>query len=289
MRALVAWFAVCCGSGLTQDFTDYKIEIVASSNIYGEGPVWSPEGYLIYSDSPNNRLMKWIPGQPPMVFREKSNGAMGNALDSQGRLYSCETHARRISRTDKKDRVEVIAEKWQGKRLNAPNDIVIRRDGHAYFTDPAFGKQQDTRELDFYGVFHISPKGELEVLDKRRTRPNGIALSPNGKVLYVTDSDRHEVIGYDLDRAGAASNARTVISQIEGIPDGIKTDEKGSLYVAARYVFVYTPEGKKLGNYQFAETPSNLAFGEGDLESLFVTARKSVYRVRLNVKGSVQY
>jgi sugar lactone lactonase YvrE len=289
MRALVAWFAVCCGSGLTQDFTDYKIEIVASSNIYGEGPVWSPEGYLIYSDSPNNRLMKWIPGQPPMVFREKSNGAMGNALDSQGRLYSCETHARRISRTDKKDRVEVIAEKWQGKRLNAPNDIVIRRDGHAYFTDPAFGKQQDTRELDFYGVFHVSPKGELDVLDKRQTRPNGIALAPNGKVLYVTDSDRHEVIAYDLDRAGAASNARTVISQIEGIPDGIKTDEKGNLYVAARYVFVYTPEGKELGNYRFAETPSNLAFGEGDLESLFVTARKSVYRLRLNVKGSVQY
>jgi gluconolactonase len=214
---------------------------------------------------------------------------MGNAFDSQGRLYSCETHSRRVTRTDKKDQIAVIADKWQGKRLNAPNDIVIRKDGHAYFTDPAFGNQQDTRELDFYGVFHISPKGELDVIDKRQSRPNGVALSPNGKVLYVTDSDRHEVIAYDLDRAGAASNGRTVISQIDGVPDGIKTDEKGNMYVAARYVFVYSPEGKPLGSVQLPETPSNLAFGEADLESLFVTARKFVYRVRLNVKGSVQY
>lgn len=287
MRALIPWFAVCWWA-FPQDLSDYKIETVSARNIYTEGPAWSPEGYLVYSDAPNDRTMKWIPGQAPIVLREKANGAMGLAFDSLGRLYACETHARRITRTDKKERVEVIAERWQGKRLNAPNDIVIRKDGNVYFTDPAFGKQQDTRELDFYGVFHLAPKGELEVLDKRHTRPNGIALSPNGKVLYITDSDLHAVIAYDLDRAGAASNERTVISQIEGIPDGIKTDEKGNLYVAARNVFVYTPEGKPLGFVQFAETPSNLAFGEGDLESLFVTARKSVYRVRLNVKGSVQ-
>ena len=288
MRVLLACFAFGCCS-LSQDFSGYKVETLAGKNIYSEGPAWSTDGYLIYSDAPNDNLMKWIPGQPPSVFRENSNGTLGNAFDSQGRLYSCETHARRVTRTDKKDRVEVIADKWQGKRLNAPNDIVIRKDGHAYFTDPAFGNQQDTRELDFYGVFHISPKGELDVLDKRQSRPNGIALSPNGKVLYVTDSDRHEVIAYELDRTGVASSGRAVISQIEGVPDGIKTDEKGNLYVAARYIFVYTPEGKQLGIVHLPETPSNLAFGEADLESLFVTARKFVYRVRLNVKGSSQY
>ena len=193
-------------------------------------------------------------------FSREFQRTLGNAFDSQGRLYSCETHARRVTRTDKKDRVEVIADKWQGKRLNAPNDIVIRKDGHAYFTDPAFGNQQDTRELDFYGVFHISPKGELDVLDKRQSRPNGIALSPSGKVLYVTDSDRHEVIAYDLDRTGLASNGHTVISQIEGVPDGIKTDEKGNLYVAARYIFVYTPEGKQLGSVRLPETPVESCF-----------------------------
>jgi len=291
-------FSLCCklflsllfsGCVLSQDFKDYKVETVSGNNIYTEGPAWSTEGYLIYSDAPNDRLMKWVPGQPPIVLRDKAGGAMGNAFDAQGRLYSCETHARRVTRTDKKDRLEVLADKWQGKRLNAPNDVVVRKDGHAYFTDPAFGKQQDTRELDFYGVFHVTPKGELDLVSKSQTRPNGVALSPNGKVLYVTDSDRHAVIAYDLDKAGAASGERTVISQIEGIPDGIKTDEKGNLYVAARAVFVYTPEGKPLGQVQLAETPSNLTFGEGDLESLFVTARRFLYRVRLNVKGSVQY
>ncbi len=272
-----------------QDFHDYKVDTLAADNIYAEGPAWSPEGYLIYSDAPNDRLMKWVPGQPPVVLRDKSNGAMGNAFDAQGRFYTCETHARRVTRTDKKNRVEVIAEKWQGKRLNAPNDIVVRKDGQVYFTDPAFGKQQDTRELDFYGVFHVTPKGELELIGKSKTRPNGIALSPNGKVLYVTDSDRRAVIAYDLDKSGAASGERTFISQIEGIPDGIKTDEKGNLYIAAHGVLVYTPEGKRFGSVQLAETPSNLAFGDGDLESLFVTARKCVYRVRLDVKGSVQF
>jgi len=288
MRVILCFIAVCF-CALSQDFSGYKVETLAGKNIYSEGPAWSTDGYLIYSDAPNDSLMKWTPGQPPSVFREKSNGALGNAFDSQGRLYSCETHARRVTRTDKKDRVEVIADRWEGKRLNAPNDIVIRKDGHAYFTDPAFGNQQDTRELDFYGIFHISPKGELDVLDKRHTRPNGIALSPNGKALYVTDSDRHEVIAYDLDRTGAASTGRAVISQIEGVPDGIKTDEKGNLYVAARYIFVYTPEGKQLGTLRLPETPSNLAFGEADLETLFITARNFVYRVRLNVKGSLQY
>ena len=288
MRAFLVSLAVL-GCVLSQDFTDYKIETISANSIYTEGPAWSPEGFLIYSDAPNNKLMKWVPGQAPFVLREKANGAMGNTFDPQGRLVSCETHSRRVVRTDKKDRVEVIAEKWQGKRLNAPNDVVVRRDGHMYFTDPAFGKQQDTRELDFYGVFHVTPKGELEMVAKRQTRPNGLAFSPNGKVLYVTDSDRHAVIAYELDRAGAATGERTVISQIEGIPDGIKTDEKGNLYVAARMVFVYSPEGKPLGQFQTPETPSNLAFGEGDLESLFITARKAVYRIRLNVKGSVQY
>jgi len=285
---VLAWLAIswCV---LAQDFTGYKVDTLSANSIYAEGPAWSPDGYLIYSDAPNNRLMKWVPGQTVSVFREKANGTTGNTFDAQGRFYSCETHARRVTRIDKKDRVEVIAERWQGKRLNAPNDIVVRRDGQVYFTDPAFGKQQDTRELDFFGVFHVTPKGELELVSKRQTRPNGIALSPNGKVLYVTDSDQHAVIAFDLDKAGAATGERQIVSQIEGIPDGIRTDEKGNLYVAARSIFVFTPDGKRMGQVDLAETPSNLTFGEGDLESLFVTARKSVYRVRLSVKGSVQY
>jgi gluconolactonase len=223
------------------------------------------------------------------VYRSNSNGANGNTFDAQGRLYSCESHLRRVTRTDKKGKIEVLAERYQGKRLNAPNDIVVRKDGEIYFTDPAFGSQQDSQELDFFGVYHISRRGEVEVIAKPKGRPNGIALSPTGRVLYVTNSDERNVRAYDIDRNGAASNERILVSNIAGVPDGMRVDEKGNLYVAAAKLEVYSPEGKQLGSVPLNETPSNCAFGDADMESLYVTARTSVYRVRLNVKGSVQY
>ena len=272
-----------------QDFSDLKIERVAAGYFFADGPAWSPEGYLIFSDIPKSKMLKWIPGDPPAVLRENSNGAAGNAFDAQGRLYTCETHARRVIRTDKKGRVEVLVERWQGKRLNAPNDIIVRKDGEIYFTDPAFGIQQESRELDFYGVYHLPRKGELEVIAKPRGRPNGIALAPNGRTLYVTNSDERNVRAYDLDKNGAASNERILISKIDGVPDGLRVDEKGNLYVAAKRVYAYSPEGKAIGDILLAETPSNCTFGDADLESLYITARTSLYRVRLNVKGSVQY
>jgi gluconolactonase len=183
----------------------------------------------------------------------------------------------------------VLASRFEGKRLNAPNDIVVRRDGHVYFTDPAFGNQEDSRELDFYGIFHITPKGDLELTAKWKTRPNGITLAPNGRILYVADSDARCVRALDLDRAGAASNERVVIDKIPGVPDGIRTDEKGNIYVAGKNVYVYSPQAKLLGDIALAETPSNVAFGDADLESLFITARTAVYRVRIGVKGALQY
>jgi len=272
-----------------QDFTDIHLDRVATGFVFAEGPVWSREGYLIFSDTPSNRILQFTFGTPASPYREKSNGASGNALDTQGRLYTCETHSRRVTRTDKKGKIEVLAERWQGKRLNAPNDIVVRKDGEIYFTDPAFGNQQDSRDLDFYGVFHLSRHGEMEVVAKPKGRPNGIALAPSGRILYVTNSDDRNVRAYDLDKNGAASNERVVVPRIEGIPDGIRVDENGNLYVAAAKLEVYSPEGKPLGEVHLVETPSNCAFGDGDLETLYITARTSIYRVRLKVKGSVQY
>ena len=280
---------LCCLPAFGQDFTDLKVERVAAGYFFADGPAWSQDGYLIFSDIPKGKVLKWTPGEPPAVLRENANGAAGHAFDAQGRLYTCESHARRVIRTDKKGRVDVLAERWQGKRLNAPNDIVVRKDGEIYFTDPAFGNQQDSRELDFYGVFHLPRKGELEVIAKPRGRPNGIALAPGGRILYVTNSDERNVRAYDLDKSGAVSNERILISKIEGIPDGIRADEKGNLYVAAKRIYVFTPEGKPIGDILLSETPSNCTFGDADLESLYITARTSVYRVRLNVKGSVQY
>jgi gluconolactonase len=263
-----------------QDFSEVKVEKVAHGYRFTEGPVWSRDGYLIFSDVSANKIMKHTPAGTE-VYREASNGAAGNAFDTQGRLYTCETHARRVTRSDKKGRIEVLADKWDGKRLNAPNDIVVSKPGHVYFTDPAFGNQQDTRELDFYGVYHITPKGQLTVIAKPAGRPNGIALSPNGRILYVANSDERNIRAYDVDRDGEVSSERVAISKIDGIPDGIRTDEKGNLYVAAKGVAVYTPEGKLLATIPVAETPSNCAFGDADSQTLYITARTSVYRVRL--------
>ena len=272
-----------------QDFSGIRVEKAAHGFRFTEGPVWSREGYLLFSDVPGNKIMKHVPGEDAAVFRESSNRANGNTFDSQGRLYTCESEGRRVTRTDKKGRVEVLADQWEGKRLNAPNDIVVAKGGHVYFTDPAFGSQEDTRELDFYGVYHITPKGRLSLIAKPAGRPNGIALSPNGRILYVANSDEHNIRAYDVARDGEVSGERVAISGIEGVPDGIRTDEKGNLYVAAKGIAVYSSEGKLLATIPLAETPSNCAFGDPDFQTLYITARTSVYRVRLDVKGAVQY
>ena len=276
---------------VAEDFPDFHVERVASNLKFTEGPVWSRDGYLLFSDIPADLILKLVPGAgAPAIFRDNSGGANGNVFDEKGRLYTCEEHARRVTRTDKKGIVEVLAERFEGKRLNSPNDIVVSRSGHVYFTDPAFGKAQETRELDFYGVYHLTPKGELKVIAKPKGRPNGIALSPSGRILYVTNSDERNVRAYDVEHNGEVSNERVIVSGIEGIPDGIRVDEKGNLYVAAKDVIVYSPEGKQIATIPVAENASNCAFGDADMQTLYITARTSVFRVRLEgVKGSVQY
>src|SRR2546422_651156 len=266
--------AICgLGSALAtaQEEEDLKVERVAGGFRFTEGPAWSREGYLLFSDVPNDVILKYVPGEKPTVFRENSNGANGNAFDAQGRFYSCESRTRRVVRVDKKGNIEVLAEKWEGKRLNAPNDIVVRKDGQIYFTDPAFGDQADTRELDFYGVYHINPKGVMNLIAKSAGRPNGIAFSPNGRILYVANSDDRNVRAYDVDHNGAVSNERVVVSNIDGVPDGIRLDEKGNLYVTAKGASVYTSAGKLLHTIELSETPANCAFRDPDLQTFYIT------------------
>ena len=288
MKCLVAGLFLI--SAFAQDFSHVSVEKVAGGLQFTEGPVWSREGYLLFSDVPANKILKIGPGdKAPLVFREDSGYANGNTFDSQGRLYSCESRTRRVTRMDKKGKVEVLAERWEGKRFNAPNDIVVRKDGNVYFTDPAFGNQADTREMDFYGVYHISSKGQLGLVARPKGRPNGITFSPNGRILYVANSDDHTVVAYDVDHNGETSNERVLISAVDGVPDGIRTDEKGNIYVAAKGISIYHPDGKLLATIPMPETPANCAFGDADFQTLYITARTSVYRVRLEVKGSVQY
>jgi sugar lactone lactonase YvrE len=285
--------AVLAAAAAAQDFTHMEVQRVVKDLHFAEGPVWSYEGFLLFSDSVVDKLRKLTPGAGDAEFAQRAGGAMGNAYDAEGRLYTCEFRQRRLTRTWKNGKVDVLAARFDGKRLNAPNDVVVRRDGHVYFTDPAFGAQADARELDFYGVFHITPKGELEALARWKTRPNGIALSPNGKTLYVSDSDARSVRAYDLDGKGVASKQRVVVEKIPGVPGGLRTDENGNLYVAAKAVYVYAPSNngpaKLLGEVPVGEPPSNLAFGDPDLETLYITARTSIYRVRLGVKGALPY
>jgi gluconolactonase len=208
-------------------------------------------------------------------------------MDRQGRLYTCEYRSRRLTRTDRAGKIEVLAERFEGKRFNAPNDIVVRRDGHLYFSDPLF-TPLDHRDLDFYGVYHMTPKGQLEAIARLQTRPNGVTLSPDGKILYVANTDEKNIRGYDLDGRGRASHERIVVPGLPAGPDGIRTDVKGNLYIAARGVLVYSSQGKLLGKIEPAVSPRNLAFGGDDLRTLYMIGNE-LFRVRLDVAGSVQY
>jgi gluconolactonase len=283
--ALLILASVACA----QDLTDIRVEKIAAGQKFAEGPVWSLEGFLLFSDTVTDRIQKFVPGKGVSDFATRAGGVSGNAYDEQGRLYSCEFRERRVTRMAKNGKIDVLAARFEGKRLNAPDDIVVRRDGMVFFTDPAFGNQQDTRELDFYGVYRITPKGELDAIARWKTRPDGIALAPNGRVLYVTDPDARAIRAYDLDKQGAASNERILISKIAMVPGGLRTDEKGNLYVATKGVSIYSPTGQFLQDITLAEHASNLAWGDADFQTLFVTARTSVYRIRLPVKGSLPY
>lgn len=278
---------------LTREPPNYESEKVAANLQFADGLVWSRSGFLAVADVRQRKIFRLDSDPHPKVLRDNDGGASGLAYDLQGRLYICESETRRVTRLDARSdqsaRLETLAEDWQGRKFNAPNDIVVRRDGHVFFTDPAFGSANDRRDLDYYGIWHISPKGELDAAAKWKTRPNGIALSADGKLLFVCDSDRHAVVAFDLDRAGTAANQRDVIRNVAGVPGGIRTDVDGRFYVAAKGVAVYSPEGKLQRTLLESENAANCAFGEGDLESLFIAARGSIYRVKLGVKGALQY
>ena len=280
MRRLLPAAVALSFALFAQTFTDLKFERLAQGYRFTEGPAWCKDGYLIFSDTPSDRLLKWVPGSKVEVFRADAHGPAGNAFDAQGRLYTCETRTRRVTRTDKTGNIEVLAERWEGKRLNAPTGIAVAKNGSVYFSDPAFGEQSDHRELDFYGVYHIPPKGPMSLVARFTTRPHGVALSPNGRTLYVADADAKNIRAFDLDKNGEASNDRVLVARIEGIPTGIAVDDKGNLYVPANGICVYSPDGKRLHMIEMHEHVAACSFGEPDLKTLFVATRGLVIRAR---------
>jgi gluconolactonase len=269
-----------------QDFSKITIEIIGQNFSFTEGPAWSKDGSLFFSDIVADKIWKWNRNGEAVSFRQPANGASGNAFDSEGRLYSCETHARRVTRTNLKDgRIDVIADQFDGKKLNAPCDLAISKNDHVYFSDPAFGSQEDHRELDFYGVYHVPPKGPAKLVAKSKGRPHGVALSPNGRVLYVTNADEHNVRAYDLDHNGDASGERVLVDKIAGVPGGLKVSEKGELYVTTtKSIELYTPEGKSIHTIPLNARPSNCALDPTGVW-LYITASSSLYRIRIDGKA----
>jgi len=255
-----------------------EVTKLADDFSFVEGPVWNPRGFFLFSDIPANTLFKITMSGQRFVVRNPSGHSNGNAYDAQGRLISCE-HDRRVSRKLPDGTFQTLADSFEGKKLNSPNDLAIFSDGSIYFTDPSYGIKAEQSELGFRGLFRLHPDGKLELLDKDWQQPNGACFSPDFKRLYVNDSQAGQLWVYDVNSTGELSH-KTLLDTIAkpGDPDGMKCDKTGRLFVAAPGgVRVYSPESTFIGLIAVPQPPANLCFGGENGETLFITARDSVY------------
>ena len=258
--------------------------LVAEGVEFAEGPVWSPGGYLLFSDIPNSTIHSVRDGVLG-VYRQPSGQSNGLTFDAAGALIACEHEGRRVSRQLGDGPLESLASHYEGKRLNSPNDVVVRTDGRIYFTDPPYGIEETERELAFNGVYSIATDGTLTLLLNDFERPNGIALAPDERTLYIADTERRHVRAFDVAGDGALSNGRVFAEMLEdGRPDGLKVDAEGRLYVCARGVQVFAPNGALLGIIDCPARPANCAWG-GDSSTLFVTMGQTVRCTKLATMG----
>jgi gluconolactonase len=260
-------------------FTEGEIVKIAEKHVFTEGPVYLPkEGYILFSDIPRHHIYR----EDGTVYREDSGYANGLTLDLQGRLIAAEHKGRRVSRTEDDGSVVSLTDKFEGKAYNSPNDVIVRSDGTIYFTDPPYGGNEP--ELGFNGVFKIAPDGTVTLIARDFLKPNGLALSPDEKVLYIADTEGAHIRAFDVAEDGNISNGR-VLAECPG-PDGIKVDTQGNIWATAKDgVRVISPKGELLETIVFPEQPANCAFGGEDGKTLYVTARTGVYKVKTTVAG----
>lgn len=298
---------------------DAKVEKLADGFGFLEGPVWihaKHQGYLLFSDIPANVIRKWSPEGGVSVFLEKSGftgadasnvggqtnngtglvnliGSNGITLDRQGRIVYCQHGDRQVVRLEKNGRRTVIASRYDGKRLNSPNDLVVKSDGAIYFTDPPAGLRQGdkdpNKELPYDGVYRVA-KGKVTLLVNDFARPNGIAFSPDEKYLYVNDTLKKTIRRFEVQPDGGIANGQVITDMNSdarpGAPDGMKVDQKGNIYCTGPGGFwIMSPEGKHLATVNTKELPANLGWGDADGKALYLTARTGLYRIRLLIPG----
>ena len=268
---------------------DQNITTIAEGFQFTEGPVWHPDGYLLFSDIPANTIYRYAPGIDPEPYLTPSGNSNGLTFDGQGRLVACEHGGRRVSRRAGDGSMETLADRFDGKRLNSPNDIVVHSSGAIFFTDPPYGIDPDPGEQGFNGVYRLDTDGTVELLNQNMDRPNGLALSLDESILYVDDTRNRHVLVYPLN-ADLGVGEPTVIldmnAEAPGGPDGMKLDSEGNLYVTGPGgLWVVTPEGQHLGTIEFPQLPANLCFGGPDYRTVFVTARTGLYSIEVSVAG----
>jgi gluconolactonase len=290
---------------------DAALEKLDDGHAWVEGPVWDRKGgFLLFSDIPANSIFKWQEGKGVSLFMKPSGytgsapfegrepGSNGLTFDAQGRLVSCEHGDRRIARLEAGGKKTTLADRYQGKRLNSPNDLVFKSNGDLYFTDPPYGLPKTfddpQRELDFCGVFRLKPGGELTLLTRDLTSPNGIAFSPDEKTLYIAVSDPKNAVwmAYEVKADGTLANGRVFFDSTEwkktkkGSPDGMKVDKDGNLFATGPGgLHVFAPDGTHLGAFEFDVPVANCAWG-GDGSTLFITANTAIYRMKTATKGA---
>ncbi|MDA7681946.1 SMP-30/gluconolactonase/LRE family protein, partial [Verrucomicrobiales bacterium] len=289
-----------------------KIEVLGDGFVWAEGPVWIKDdkgGHLLFSDIPRNSVMKWREGSGVDLFLKPSGytgasnygnepGSNGLILDPKGRLVSCEHGDRRISVLTRAGGKMTLVDNYNGKRLNSPNDACYHSNGDLYFTDPPYGLpnryNDPRRELDFCGVYRLSKNGKLTLLTKEMTRPNGIAFSPDEKILYVAQSDPKSAIWkkFPVKADGTLGNgelfydATANVGKLPGLPDGLKVDQKGNIWATGPGgVLVFNPEGKLLGRISTGEKTANCGWGN-DGTVLYLTADMYICRIQTKVKGA---